>query len=97
MFHEILGKNCGALGANTLSSESCVNALVLSRGVKCKQMWSVYFTVREKKRVGLNNNPCTLYGKKIFFSFTIKVLSVSYFNFVFGWNAHVFHNNGYCQ
>jgi len=33
MFHEILGNNCGDLGAMSLSSESCENALVLSRGV----------------------------------------------------------------
>jgi hypothetical protein len=33
MFHKILEKNCGDLSANPLSSESCVNALVLSRGV----------------------------------------------------------------
>jgi len=30
---DLLKKNCGDLSANPLSSESCVNALVLSRGV----------------------------------------------------------------
>jgi len=30
-------------------------------------------------------------------SFIIKILSVSYCNFAFGWNAHMFYNNGYCQ
>ena len=43
-------KNCGDLSSNPLSSESCVNTLVLSRGVKCKQMWrSGYCTVWNKK------------------------------------------------
>jgi len=84
-------KNCGDLSANPLSSESCVNALVLSRGVKCKQIRrNVYGIVREKKGECLHP-----IWKKVFFSFTIKLLSVSYFNFAFSSNAHMFYNNGY--
>jgi len=79
-------KYYGDLSANPLWSESCVNALVLSKGVNCKQMW------RNVKGECLHP-----IWKKVFSSFTIKVLNVSYFNFAFSWNVHMFHNNGYCQ
>jgi hypothetical protein len=45
-------------------------------------MWrNIYCTVQEKK--GKYSHPI---WEKFFFSSSIKFLSVSYFNFVFGWN-----------
>ena len=58
--------------------ESCVDALVLTKGAWRKQMWrSVYCTVREKRRVGLHNCAHTrvlapYVGKRFFNPFSAR-------------------------